>query len=648
LGIDVSVTVEFSPLDKTVEIEAGESLLEAAGRAGIVINSVCGGDGICGRCKMIVKEGKVTGETTLLLTREEIQRGTVLACQSRVESDLLAEIPPETRAAEKVEVDETAQRFRAMRPGITRKQFTWEPLVSKVFLEIEEPTLENYLADCQRVQKAVEKAIGVSSMQTGLKTLQRLPRVLRDNGFAITATIGRRRGVAEVMDIEGGNTSDRNYIVVVDVGTSTVVAHLVDAVEMTTVDAQACFNSQAVCGREVTARIMVAEKRGAKPLQDAVVKDINQLISTLAARNHIGLRDVTAAVCSGNTAMLHLLLGLPAGNIRRNPYIATSVEPPPFRAAEVGIGINPRGLLFSIPGISSWVGGDLTAGVLATGLHEREDTAMLIDVGTNGEIIVGNKDWLMACSASTGPALEGASVECGMMAEKGAIERVYVEDGGIHYKTVGNAEPEGLCGSGIIDIVAVLLQEGIIDRAGKIVEGSDSRVTSVAGRGRFVLVGKEEAGNGKEVFLNQDDIDNVITAKAAVFAAAKILLDRLNLSLPDITRLFLAGGFGSFLDRRNAVRTGLLPDLPISSIQYVGNTSIWGATLAALSSEAYAELGEIRKKTTYYDLMGVPDYVEQFKQAMFLPHTNIELFPSVTSEDIKGASINRKGAFQYG
>jgi len=443
--------------------------------------------------------------------------------------------------------------------------------------------------------------------------------------------------VAEIMDIEPGNTSEKNYIVVVDVGTSTVVAHLVDAVRSATVDAQACFNSQSVYGREVTARMIVAEKRGAEPLQQALVADINQLVSTLASRNGVRARDITAAVCSGNTTMMHFLLGLPTGNIRRAPFIAVSTDSPPFRAAEVGIKINPRGLLFTIPGIGSWVGGDLTAGILATGLHQREEVTMLIDVGTNGEIIIGNRDWLTACSASTGPALEGAGVKCGMIAEKGAVEQVYVEDGQIRCKVVGNVPPSGICGSGIIDLLAVLVDRGIVDRAGTFVEGRDPALRFRDGLGEFVLARAAhdrgaDGGDGREVYVTQEDVRNIVTAKAAVFAAVKIMLDRLSLAVSDVKRIFLAGGFGSYINRRNAIRIGLLPDIPVSSIQYVGNTSIWGASLAALSAEAYDALGDIRRKTTYYDLMGSPDYVEQFRRAMFLPHTDIELFPSVVEE----------------
>ena len=623
-------TVVFTPQQKVVSVETGTSLLEAAAKADIVISNVCGGDGICGRCKMLVKDGSVREEATMLLTREEIQKGCVLACQSFVQSNLWIEIPPETLAGERVEVDQDAQRFRSLHPGITRRPFANVPLVSKVFLPLPEPSLENNLADSQRLQEAVARATGVASMQMGLRVMRRLPQILRDNNFAVTAIVGRRDNIAEIVDVEAGDTSAQNYVVVVDVGTSTVVAHLVNVRQMRTVDADACFNSQAVYGREVTARIMAAEKRGLAPLQDLIVGDINRLIANLAARNNVAPRDITAAVCAGNTAMVHFLLALPLGNMRRKPYIASDVEPPPLRAAQIGLRINPRGLLYCVPGISSWVGGDITAGILATGLYEREEIAMLIDVGTNGEIVLGNKDWMVACSASTGPALEGASVECGMIGEKGAIEKVFLQNGSIDFRVIGNVPPKGICGSGIIDLVAVLLDKGIIDRAGQFVPQNSPGLEFADGRGRFTLVRKGD-GAFRDIRITQDDIDNVITAKAAVFAATKILLERLNLTFADIKHLYLAGGFGSYINRQNAVKIGLLPDLAVSRIQYVGNTSIWGAKLAALSVEAHQTLREIRRRTTYYDLVGTSDYVEQFKQARFLPHTSIELFPSVAA-----------------
>ena len=621
--------IVFNPFGKAVTVEAGTSLLEAAGKAHIALESSCGGDGLCGRCKLIVREGKAASDKTALLTRDEVAQGVVLACQSRVESDLVVEIPEASRAKERIALDKDAQRFRADHPAVKARDFRKDPLVTKVFLQLAKPTLQDNLSDYERLEAQVAKRTGISSMQMGLKVIQRLPAVLRDTDFAVTATVGWRRGVAEIMDIEGGDSSGRNFLAVVDVGTSTIVAHLVDAVEGGTIGARACFNSQATYGREVTARMIAAERSGPAQLQELVVGDINRLIAALAEENGIGIGDINAVVCAGNTAMTHFLLGLPTWNIRREPFIDVTKAPPPFRAVEVGINIHPRGLIFTIPGIGGWVGGDVAAGILATGLDEMDEIGMFIDVGTNGEIVLGNKEWLMACSASAGPVLEGASVACGMMAERGAIEAVCLEDDQISYRVIGGGAPDGICGSGIIDLIATLLKKGIIDRSGQFVEGSDPAVRFKHGMGKYVLVGKKHSLRKRQIYISQEDVNNVVTAKAAIFAASKIMLDRLGLKLRDVKKLFLAGAFGSHIDTASAIAIGLLPDLPISSIQYVGNTSIWGATLASLSMEAYELLLQIGRKTTYYDLMGTDDYVEQFQQAMFLPHTNIELFPSL-------------------
>jgi uncharacterized 2Fe-2S/4Fe-4S cluster protein (DUF4445 family) len=628
--------VAFTPLNKMVTVEPGTTLLEAAGRARVAIDSACGGDGICGRCKMIVREGRVGGDVTGLLTREEIRAGIVLACQATVESDLMVDIPETTPAREKIVIDRDAERFRAVRIGAKTREFVRSPLVSKMVLDLPKPTIQDSTADCERLRQAVEKQSGISQVQTGLKIIREIPRTLRRAGFRVTVTIGRRHGVGEIMEVEGREASPQNYAAAVDVGTSTIVVHLVDMNTARTVDAEACFNSQATYGREVTARMMAAERRGMERLQRLLVDDINSLIATLAMKNNVNLRNITSVVCAGNTAMMHFLLGLPTDNIRREPYVPVVADPPPFRAAEVGLKVNPRALLYMVPAIGSWVGGDTTAGILVTGLHEMDEVGMLIDVGTNGEVVLGNKDWMIACSASAGPALEGAGVKCGMMAQRGAIEKVSLDGGHLQYEVIGGGKPEGLCGSGVIDLVAALLEKGVLNRAGRFVESDDPSVKFLDGLGHYVLADSEESLNGREISLCQEDVENVVTAKAAIFAAAKILLEKTNHTLRDVHTLYLAGGFGNYINSRSAIRIGLLPDLPPERIQYVGNTSLWGAKIGALSCEAWDTLREIAGRTTYYDLIGTPDYVEQFQQAMFLPHTNIELFPSALSASGKG------------
>jgi len=621
--------VRFVGLDKTVVVKKGTTLLDAAHKAEITINNLCGGDGICGRCRMIVKEGEISGAVSGKLTREEIKAGYVLACQTVVEGDVVVEIPPETLARDRRRADEDADRFLSFRPSMYSTLYAPAPLVTKVYIELDPPTLENNTADHQRVCEAIQREVKVPSMQMGLKVIRQLPRILRESDYKVTATIGLRRDIAEVMQIEGGDTSDRSYMVVVDMGTTTIVAHLVDTTTLETVAASACFNSQGVHGREVTGRMITAERIGNEKLQELLVNDINRLIESTAREAGIAYRDIIAVVCAGNTVMSHFLLGLPTHHIRRYPYVAASVEPPPLRAAEVGIEINPRGLLYSLPGISGWVGSDITAGILATGMHESEQISLLMDIGTNGEIVIGNREWLMACSASAGPALEGASVECGMRAGKGAIESITRTDGGITYKTVGDVPPVGLCGSGIIDALCVLLKEKVIDRSGKFVEGHE-KVREEKGEKRFVFVPPGESGRPDGVFLSESDIENIITAKAAIFAAVNILVRRLSLSFDDIERIYIAGAFGNYLNLENAVCIGLIPDVDLEKITFVGNTSIWGAKIVAFYEEAFAAIRGISRNTTYYDLMGAADYVEEFQRALFLPHTDIQLFPHVT------------------
>jgi uncharacterized 2Fe-2S/4Fe-4S cluster protein (DUF4445 family) len=435
--------VTFSPQGKSVRVKKGTSLLKAVLKAHITINNLCGGDGICGRCKMIVKEGDVSGGISEKLTRDEIKRGYVLACMTKVESNLVIEIPEGTLAKDRVKADRDADRFRDFEQTYSMK-YTPSPLIVKLYLELEPPSLANNTADHERLCEAICKKLNLfCSMQMGLKIMKLIPEILRRNNYHVTVTLGMRKDIGEIMNVEGGNTEERNFIAIVDMGTTTIVAHLVNVNTLETVDAKATFNSQGIYGREVTRRIISAEKKGHDELQNLLIEDINGLIRNLAESSNVSLKDITAVVCAGNTAMGHFLLGLPTFNIRRYPYVATSVEPPPLRAAEVGIQINPRGLLYSLPGISGWVGSDITAGILATGIHERNEVSLLMDIGTNGEIVIGNRDWLVATSASAGPALEGASVACGMRAESGAIERVFVENGDIRYSTIGNRPPKG-------------------------------------------------------------------------------------------------------------------------------------------------------------------------------------------------------------
>jgi len=629
-----AVQVTFRPEGVAINVERGITLLEAARKAGVLIVAICGGDGICGRCRVQIRSGVVEAAPTALLSREEIQDGWVLACQTRVTEDVEITVPPEARGdGAQILVDEATHRFRALTPALGGEQeYPHDPIVSKLYVELPPPTLQDHLGCQERLYREIRRQVDAPVMQMGLKILQTLPQQHRQGGWKATATLGNRGETIEVIQIEEGDRAGACYGVVADVGTSTVVVHLVDLTTSETLDAEACYNSQMPYGAEVTRRIIHAEREGAGPLREAIVGDINDLINTLIARTGVELRDVVACVASGNTTMLHFLLGLDTAHIRKSPYVPATTNPPPVRAAEVGIRINPRGLLYSMPSIGSWVGGDITAGVLATGLADADGLTMFIDVGTNGEIVLGSREWMLACATSAGPAFEGSGVKCGMRASRGAIERVaFSKDGAIKLETIGDAKPGGICGSGLIDAIAGLFEGGLVDRSGQLLPERSDRIHERHGILEFVLVPADDAAEGEDIVITQADIENVLRAKAAIYAGAKILLESAEQTFDDIDQLLIAGGFGNYLDTRKAVMLGMIPDIPVERIHFVGNTSLSGAKMALLSSEALSRSHEISRSAMYYDLITYPNYYEEFMSAKFLPHTDLNLFPTVAA-----------------
>ncbi|MFN3346930.1 MAG: ASKHA domain-containing protein, partial [Candidatus Bipolaricaulaceae bacterium] len=393
--------------------------------------------------------------------------------------------------------------------------------------------------------------------------------------------------------------------------------------------------SQRRHGAEVTRRILAAERLGVEKLQELVVADINELISLMVERRGAKPAEVLAVICAGNTAMIHFLLGLPPSSLRRTPYVAAALTPPPVRAAEVGLRIHPRGLLYVVPSIGGWVGGDITAGLLASGLHRSEDLVLFLDIGTNGEIVLGCKEWFVTCSTSAGPAFEGVGVTCGMRAGPGAIHRVELGPGQVRYWTIGEGLPQGLCGSGLIDALAGLFRLGYVDRSGRLNPRAPG-VVEHRGDLAFLLAQKGQAA--RDILISQRDITNILRAKAAVYAGISVLLRETGVDLQDVAGLYIAGAFGSRLDPRNAIILGLIPDFPPERVRFLGNTSLAGARLCLLSHQAMEEAPRLAERITYYDLASCPYYYEEFLGALFLPHTDLSRFPSV-AEACQGARL---------
>ena len=639
-------SITFLPDNKTVQAAAGKTLLEAAAAAGVTINSVCAGDGVCGKCRVVVKSGKVTAKPTMFLSRREIQRGVALACQTFVEGDAVVEVPLESRIGGVPQLaTEDAIRFGRVTTAIGEgKAFCHKPLARKVYLELPPPDLGDNVCDQERVYRELRRRHDIPIMQTGLSVLRRLPALLRRNDWRVTALLGWRNGTTEVFDIEPGDSCGRNYGVAVDLGTTTVVAHLVDLETSETLSTKAKYNSQICFGDDVIARIMYGSSAARlNGLRELVVDDINDLIAALIVDARIKLNDVTYAVCAGNTTMIHFLFGLDPANLRREPYVPCAAIPPVVRAAEVGIGINARGLLAALPSVSSYVGGDVVADVLVSGMMNSPEISLLVDLGTNGELVLGNSEWLMCCSASAGPSFEGGGIACGMRATNGAIERIELGEGGrvVQAGVVGSGKPLGLCGSGLIDVVGELLRVGCIDRAGKfIAEACGDRLReSEQGENEFLLFAHDEVALGREIVLTEADIRNLIHSKGSIYMGAECLLAEMNLTFNDLDRVYLAGGFGNYLKVDRAIAIGLLPDIPHEKFQFIGNGSVQGAKMAMLSEEAMAYIRDrIAGAMTYVELSNSHKYMNEYSSCLFLPHTNIEKFPSVVAEQGRGPS----------
>jgi uncharacterized 2Fe-2S/4Fe-4S cluster protein (DUF4445 family) len=358
---------------------------------------------------------------------------------------------------------------------------------------------------------------------------------------------------------------------------------------------------------------------------------MNQIIQELIHERKAGLGDVTCILCSGNTTMIHLLLRIDPTYIRKEPYVPTANFLPTVRAAEAGIQINPRGLLYCVPGVASYVGGDVTAGTLSCGLYKTTELSLLIDIGTNGEVVLGSKEFLVACAASAGPAFEGSGVSCGMRASRGAIQKVSIGPRGLEvkYSTIGDEKPKGICGSGYIDIIAGLLRLGLIDKSGKIKDAGSPRIRQGETGNEFVIAPKEECDYGSDIVITDADIENLKRAKAAIYSASAVLLRHMGVELKQVKKIFIAGGFGTYLDMANAITIGLLPDLDKSRFLFVGNSSLAGSRMILLSDEAMKKVDDIARKITYFELSVDAHYMDEYMAALFFPHTDLSRFPSV-------------------
>ena len=598
-------TINFTAQKKKIRVSQGTDLLTAAIKSGIMMHAACGGEGLCGKCKVV------------------IDKKEVLACQTIVESDLNVNIPKES-----LEIHtKLAHESEEFTKGVVLKRedaFKFSPLVRKIYLELSGPAQDDNLSDLDRIYREISHKFDNLRISTSLSNLKHLSEILRDSDFKVTVTIACKDDALDIITVEPGDTTKTNYGFAFDIGTTTIAGQLIDLNNKNILGTRIAFNKQALYGSDVITRIIYASNPGGLAgLSEAVLDNINEIILDLSGAQNIALSDVYSVVLAGNMTMMHLLLKIDPANIRKAPYIPTTTVFETIHAPEAGVEINPKGIAAFLPGVTTYIGGDTVSGVIACGLAESDELSLLIDIGTNGEIVLGNREWMIGAAASAGPAFEGSGLECGMKAVKGAIQGAEI-DGDINVKavTVDGGKPKGICGSGYIDLLCQMLKRGVIGKNGKIDGTLKSKNIRKTGSGYEFTV-------AEDIVITEDDIENLKRSKGAIYSAIISLLNKVEKSIADIKKIYIAGGFGNYLNIDNAIFIGLLPDTDRSIYEFIGNSSLAGARMSLLSRDAFMKANEIYKNITYVDLSSEPKYMDEYVASLFFPHTDLGRFPSV-------------------
>ncbi len=621
--------ITFLPDNITVEAEAGANLVDVAAAADLHINASCGGAGVCGRCRVEIKAGELACEEGpgAFLDEEEYASGVRLACCCTVSADATVNIPVESRADSSLYATALAEA-EAQAPSV-------EPMCQELELELTPPSAADNIADYDRLMGAAgldEKT------EMELEALLQLPDVLRQSDFKARLTIFSEpngRGAPRLINVRPAGETQPLYALAVDIGTTTVWARLVDLRSGEAGLAHGDLNGQISFGEDIISRIVFAGKNnGLSRLKERVIENINKLIDIIEEQTPDCRRHIALVVAAGNSTMSHLLVGLNPKNIRLSPYVPAAADWPVFKAADLGLNLAGSAPLLLYPSVSSYVGGDIVAGVLASGLFNSEELTLFIDVGTNGEIVVGNQDWMTCAACSAGPAFEGGGVKFGMRAAPGAIDQFYFDraNGRHRLAVIGQSKPIGVCGSGLINIAAELFMAGVLDPQGKFIkDAAPDYVRNGEDGQEYLLVPEAESGLDRDIVLTEIDVENLMRAKGAMYSGYQTLLESVGLTLGDLERVIIGGGFGKSLNLRNAITIGLLPELPADKFTYIGNSSLTGATMAALSSSMWLKAKEIKSSMTNFELSETPGYMDYYMASQFFPHTQSSLFPGVTA-----------------
>ncbi|MFV0438821.1 MAG: ASKHA domain-containing protein [Desulfopila sp.] len=635
-------TIHFLPDDIEVQAETGDNLLTVAANAGIFIRAACGGDGVCRKCTIQLVAGELHNRGRSPLTPQEQASGMHLACTASIVANATVRIP------EMLQADGRSLRARPKTThSISARSMTgllgdWaiDPPVRKLFMQLPPPTIDDNIPDMQRLIREYQR------LQPGRQEpeydhpefLLELADTLREANWQVTIIIleGKRENDRErIIAVEPGDTTGQLYGLALDIGTTTMSGALIDLNSGEVIAEDSKYNRQIGHGEDVIARMIYAMKpHGRKTLQNAAVKTINEIVEAVCRQVIINPSDISFIMAAGNTVMTHLLLGINPRFIRQAPYVPSLSTIPLTKAAHLGIMAHPSVRLFLYPCIASYVGGDIVAGVHACQMHRSQEICLFIDIGTNGEIVIGNSSWMLCAACSAGPAFEGGGIKFGMRASNGAVENIHIHPVTLEpmIVTVGNINPRGICGSGLIAIVAELLDAGIIDSRGKFTGNHNHpRIRQGEDGWEYVIAWAEDSQIDQDIVITEIDLENLIRAKGAMFAGYQTLLDSVGIAFADIDKLILAGNFGAHIDIERAIAIGLLPDIDRGKFYFLGNASLLGCQISLTDHNRWRQRLAVRSIMTNTELSERAEFMHHYMAALFLPHTDATLFPSRSS-----------------
>ena len=634
-----NIKIKVISENKEFLAEKTKNLLFSLISSGVNIYADCGGKGVCGKCKLKIISGKYISFPSQFLSKEEQKNNIVLACKTFPETDIVLEVLKDTKIISEEILSCYYSKFEDLEYLIKQQKLDLNPVIKIMEVKLNKPDLQNPISDFENLKISI---LGRKIKNIFLKNiwlLQNLPLIIRNNEWKINLVLNENdfsKDEYNIIEILSNKENKNFYGIAVDLGTTTVVVSLINLENFQTIITKSAFNQQMVYGADVITRIMHAEKdNGLEELNQKIVDTINQIVNSICSKKNISLSDIYTAVIAGNTTMIHLFLKIYPGYIRRQPYIPAISFLPSIDVKDVGININPKGSIYSLPLVASYVGGDIVGGVVATNMDLSEEISVLLDLGTNGEVVLGNKEFLISAACSCGPAFEGVGIKSGIRAVYGAIEDISIKEDKIEYIVIGDNKPLGICGSGLIAITAELFKNGVIDRSGRFSNNIENKFLlsrirkNYDSEYEFLVLEKNLTANNKDIVITESDIQNILRSKGAIFHGLYALLKYLNLSFKDIKKIYISGGFGCFLDIEKAKILGLLPDLENEKFIISGNTSLAAAKMFLVSKNFRERVYEVAKKMAYVDLSSLPIYMNEYTSTLFIPHTDISLFPNV-------------------